>query len=149
MKKLSIIASCLILMAGISFGAQSFSLVAQGTSNTSITLNSNSTFVLTLNATVSGFNADGFSVWLQATNTLAPALSLTSFTVFQFPDKTQPIVPKVFDSASGADAGFLSDRQGAPSGDLGATANDPSQDFVGTAHLADYTFSIGNVAPGT
>ena len=154
MKKLSIIASCLILMAGLSFGQTSFSLVQQGTNNTSLSINGSTggTFILTLNANVAGYLAAGYSLWLQAQtlNNFSNSLSITSFTGFQWTDKNQPGVPKVFDSPIGADAGFAADRQGTFSGDLGFTANDPSTEgFTGTAHLADYTFNLAaGVAPG-
>src|SRR5207247_93883 len=70
---------------------------------------------------------------------------------FQFPDKTHPSYPKMFNDAVGADSGYLTDHDstGTNTGDLGATSNSSTQDFTGTAHLADYTFSLANAPAGT
>ncbi|HEY3662227.1 MAG TPA: PEP-CTERM sorting domain-containing protein, partial [Chthoniobacterales bacterium] len=82
-------------------------------------------------------------------NGFSSAISITSRTYFQFSDGTQNIYPKLFTDTAGAQAGYLSDKQGTFSGDLGASANTPAEDFTGTKLLASYTFSLTNAAPGT
>jgi hypothetical protein len=153
MKRLFLLLGCLLLAANFTFGqaSASFSLTDSNGDPVSGTYNSTSTFTLTVNGTVSGFNADGFSLWLetQTLNGFNTSLSITGEQWFQFPDHVAPIVPKVFDSSSGADAGYMSDRAGATNGDLGATASDSSQDYTGTAHLVDINFALAGAPAGT
>src|SRR4051794_25055097 len=146
MKKLSIIAGCLLLMAGLTFGQASFSLTDSSGDPVSGTYNSTSSLTLTVNGTATGFNADGFDLYLQVPtlNSFNAAITITGATWFQFTDPTQAGFPKVFTSASGADPGYMSDRQGTLAGDLGATSSVPSEDYTGTAHLVDLTFAFNN-----
>ena len=158
-KQLSIIVGCLLLMAGLASAQSgstfSFSLV-NGSNTTSATYTPNQAFTLTLNGaynpgTNTGFEASGYSLWLEAptTNSFASALSITGATAGQFPDPTQPTYPKAFTDSSGADSGFLSDKQGTLSGDVGFTESSTTQSFTGTAQLATYSFQLTNAAPGT
>lgn len=150
-RQLIIIIACLVGMAGLAFGQASFSLVNQSGGGTSGAFNQNGTFTLTLNGTLTGFTAYGFSLWLQTStiNGFNTALGITSATFFQLRDQHQPVYPKVFTSTVGADAGFMSDQQGTKSGDLGADAVVIEDGFTGTAHLADYTFTLTNAPIGT
>ena len=158
-KQLSIIVGCLLLMAGLASAQSgstfSFSLV-NGSNTTSATYTPNQAFTLTLNGaynpgTNTGFEASGYSLWLEAptTNSFASALSITGATAGQFPDATQPTYPKAFTDSSGADSGFLSDKQGTLSGDVGFTESSTTQSFTGTAQLATYSFQLTNATPGT
>ncbi len=151
-KQLSIAISCLLLTAGIAFGQASFSILNAG-STTSGTYNPNDTFTLSLFGTYTGAGvADGFSIWLQVPTAsgFSTAISITASTVFQFSDKIQPIYPKTFiDTGGQRDAGYLTDKQGSLSGDLGAVSDSPSEQFTGTKLLANYTFSLANAPLGT
>jgi hypothetical protein len=157
-KQLSIIAGCLLLMAGLALGqTASFQLVTQGTSNTSGTFSPNSTFTLTLNGTITGmpvgFSANGYSLWLEVptTNGFNTAISLTSETMFTFSTKIQAVFPKVFTDTLGARSGYLSDKEDGRSGDLGANS-DGTQSQPNSSvplHLADYAFSLTNAPAGT
>lgn len=151
MKKISIFVGCLLLMANLGFGQASFSLTDSTGDPVSGVYNSTDTFTLNVSGTVAGFNAAGFTLWLevQTLNGFNTAISITNEMWFQFPDHTVSGFPKVFDSATGADPGFVSNRSGTLSGDLGATANDSSQNYTGTAHLVDLTFGLTNAPAGT
>ncbi len=152
-KQLSLAISCLLLMAGLTFGqGASFSLL-NGSNTNFGTYNPNDTVTLSLFGTFTTFTgspAAGFSLWLEAptANGFNTAVSITSTTHFQFSIPTQP-GPKTFADPAGADPGYLTDNQGASPGDLGAIAGSPSEYFINTAHLADYTFTLTNAAPGT
>jgi len=157
-KQLSIIAGCLLLMAGLAFGqtTASFQLVKQGTSSSSGTFNSTSTFTLSLNGTISGlptgFSWDGYSLWLEAPtlNSFNTHISITSETFFQFTTGIQTVFPKVFTDTGGANTGFLSDMEDGRSGDLGANSNGTQSIGNSTGvHLADYTFSLTGAPAGT
>ena len=148
-KQLLTTISCLLLTTGLTFGqTTSFSFNDNnGTPNVG-TYNPNDAFTLSLYGTASGFTAVGFSLWLQAptANGWNTAIQITSATFFQFPDPNQSGYPKSFTSTSGQrDPGYLTDG-----GDLGATANNElAEGFTGTAHLADYTFTLTNAPAGT
>jgi PEP-CTERM motif len=152
-KQLSITISCLLLMAGIAFGQASFSFNDNnGTANAG-TYNPTATFTLDLSGTFTGAGlADGFSLWLQVPTVggFNTTINITASTVFQFSDKNQSIYPKAFtDTLGQRDSGYLTDKQGTLTGDLGATANSPTEDFTGTKLLANYTFSLTNAPAGT
>ncbi len=161
-KHLLLTISCLLLTAGLTFAQESASFSFNdngqggGTAVTG-TYNPTATFNLDLFGTftpgTSGALADGFSLWLQVptANGFNTAINITAATMFQFPDKTHPAYPKVFNDAVGASAGYLTDHDsvGTNTGDLGATSNDPSQQFTGQKLLANYAFSLTNAAPGT
>lgn len=140
-------------MAGLAFGqSASFSFDDNSGTATSGTYNPNDTFTLSLFGTASGFTADGFSLWLEVptTNEFNTTINITSATYIQFTDSIQPNYPKVFNDPSGARPGYVSDHDtGAPSGDLGAVSDDPSQQFTGTMLLANYTFSLAGAPAGT
>lgn len=153
-KQFSLAISCLLLTAGLTFGqTASFSLLNAG--NTSFgTYNPNDIVTLSLFGTfntITGSPAAGFSLWLEAptANGFNTAISITSATQIQFSITTQNVYPKSFTDTAGADPGYLTDKQGALSGDLGAIAGSPSEYFINTTHLADYTFTLTNAAPGT
>ena len=152
-KQLSITISCLLLMAGIAFGQASFSFNDNNGISNAGTYSPNDTFTLDLSGTYTGAGlADGFSLWLQVPTVggFNIAINITASTVFQFSDKNQSIYPKAFtDTVGQRDAGYLTDKQGTLSGDLGATASSAGQDFTGTALLANYTFSLTNAPAGT
>jgi PEP-CTERM motif len=152
-KQLSIIAGCLLLMAGLAFGqSASFSLV-NGSSTTSGTYSPTDTFTLSLYGNFSGipagYQTDGFSLYLENSsstlNNSNSAISLTSGSYFQYPDGTSAF-PQTFSHSLGSPDGSDMTTQ-----DIGATANNSSQmtgDYS-NLHLADYTFSLSGLQPGT
>ncbi len=152
-KHLVLTISCFLLTAGLTFGQTAvFSFNDNvGTPNAG-TYNPNDTITLDLSGTATGFTAAGYSLWLEVptTNGFNAMINITSSTVFQFTDQTQPVYPKSFtDTAGRRNAGYLTDKQGALSGDMGATANAPAENFTGTALLARYTLALSNATPGT
>ena len=151
-KNLTLILSCLLLTAGLTFGqTASFSFNDNNGTPDAGTYNPNDTLTLSLYGTFTVNLADGFSLWLEVPtlNGFNTAINITSGAQIQFTDAIQPIYPKTFTDASGADPGYMTDKQGALSGDLGAVSNTPSEQFTGTKLLANYTFSLTNAAPGT
>jgi len=162
MKKLLLTLACVFAVSTAAFAqvSASFSFTDNGLyggTNTSGTFNSTDTFTLSVFGTISGmpagFSADGYSLWLetQIANSFNTALTITGVTYFQFTNPNQPTYPKLFTDTIGADSGYRTDQEGTNSGDLGATALTPSQNFANGAnvHLADYTFSISGAAAGT
>ena len=152
-KRFAITITSLLLAAGLTFGqSASFSFNDNNGTPDAGTYNPTDTFTLNLFGTATGFTSPGFSLWLEAptTNGFSTAINITASTVFQFSDKIQSVYPKTFSDTSGQrNVGYLTDKQGTLSGDLGATASAPAQNFTGTALLANYTFSLVNAQPGT
>ena len=157
-KNLSLIISCLLLTAGLTFGqtTTSFSLLNAGSTNSG-TYNPTDTLTLSLFGTfmsTDGSKADGFSLWLEVptANGFNTAINITSANYILWTDATQGIYPKVFNDSSGADAGYLTDHDQSStlSGDLGATSTGQVGDYTnGTMLLANYTFSLTNAPLGT
>ena len=153
-KYLLITISCLLATAGLTFGQASFAFNDNNGAATSGTYNQTDTFSLSLFGTYTGPGlAAGFSLWLEAPtlNGFAGTLNITSGMHVQFADPTHPVYPKIFNSTSGASAGFLvaHDQVGTNTADLGATENTAAESFTGTKLLANYGFSLASAPLGT
>ena len=153
-KQLSLIFSCLLLTAGLTFGqTASFSFNDNNGTPNAGTYNPTDTLTLSLFGTVSGFTADTYSLWLEVptTNGFNLAINITSGAQVNWTDANQGIYPKTFTSTVGQrDAGYRTDVQGTLSGDLGATSTGGVNDFTGgPTLLANFTFSLTNAQPGT
>src|SRR4051812_42935020 len=156
MKKLSIIASCLLLMADLTFGqTQSMRLVTSGTGSAGATSRTFSAgvsnpFSLDVYMTFTGFTAVGLSYWMEGTTALANNLTLNSQT-YTIWDPTQNGTNNGFANNVGCDSGFLRETR-----DLGATSNFDSDNNVftdpkapGTHQVATLNLTIGAaLAPG-
>jgi hypothetical protein len=153
-KKLSITISCLLLMAGLSYGqtTQSINLFTMGsTTQTSISLSPGSVFSLDTYITFTGFTSVGLSYWLEAQTTgLAANLTLNNESYFQNWDANGSGTNNLFTSGTGVDAGYLRETR-----DLGSTSNFDSGNALdplapGTYKVSTLNFTLGaGIAPGT
>jgi hypothetical protein len=138
MKK-TLLAAIICAMTAISslFGQQHMqSLSFSGPSTIDIT--TTNTFTLSANLTFSGYNAYGFSYWLEVQSVLAPFLAITGITHYPpFPGGPDP-VPIAFNI--GGDPGYSGEMPGLGGGAFPATVP------PGTYHVMDLTFML---APGT
>jgi hypothetical protein len=129
------------------YATQSLSLIGPGnwTPGTSV--------VLSVFDTYSGFGGGsyGLSYWLEASNNIAPFLTITGLTYFTFTDGNNiGTFPFSFNSNSGADSGFMSTTTAnGQSGDLGGTSNPLTLIPDGTYHVTDVTIAIAANAPAT
>ena len=146
---------CLLLMAGLGFGqtTQAINLFKSGTtSTTSITLTPGSIFSVDAYMTFTGFTAVADSYWLEASNALAPHLTLNNESYFQNWDKQATISNATFADSTGTNSGFTRETP-----DLGSSSNfnsstntftDPKS--PGTYILSTLNFSLDNsIAPGS
>jgi hypothetical protein len=112
------------------------------------TYNSTDSFSVDLYLTFNGYNAVGFSLWLETNASAAPFISLTGFTYgTTFVDPTQPFAGPI-GFTLGHGNGFYGT---ANNSDLGATQNPPyDQSMVapGTYFLGHLTVSLNGLAPG-
>jgi hypothetical protein len=149
MKKTLLIALIGLTTASSSlYATQSLSLIGPGnwTPGTSV--------VLSVFDTYSGFGGGsyGLSYWLEASNNIAPFLTITGLTYFTpFVDGNNiGTFPFSFNSNSGADSGFMSTTTAnGQSGDLGGTSNPLTLIPDGTYHVTDVTIAIAANAPAT
>ncbi|MGH8093674.1 MAG: PEP-CTERM sorting domain-containing protein [Chthoniobacterales bacterium] len=150
-KQLSLTIGCLLLMAGLTFGAsETLSLTSGGFNN--ITLNSGTTsFNLNVNSSWTGYSSIGLSFWLQMPTASASGFTLTNVTVgsavFPDPNQTSPSTVPFNDStpADGADTGYSIETR-----DLGSTINDFNNPVVAGNYLvATATVNLSGIAPGT
>jgi hypothetical protein len=150
MKKSILTIGCLLLMAGLTFGAnEMLSLTSSG--NNSITLNSGTTsFSLTVSDSWTGYSSLGLSYWLQVPSAVASAFSITNVTygsTFSSANQSGPATVLFNDStsANGAASGFtLEDR------DLGSTVGvgNPAV-AAGSFPVTTMTINLNGLAPGT
>jgi hypothetical protein len=146
MKKSILAAGCLLLMAGLSFGAnEMLSLTSSG--NNSITLNSGTTsFSLDVSSSWTGYSSQGLSFWLQVPSAVASKFSITNVTygsTWATGNQGSPSTV-LFNDTSGAASGFtLEDR------DLGATVNGGPTIAAGSYLATSMTINLSGLAPGT
>lgn len=152
MKKTILTFAGLLLMTGLTFGAnEMLSLTNNG--NHSISLNSGTTsFSLTVSDSWTGYSSLGLSYWLQVPSAVASAFSITGVTygsTFSSANQSGP-TPALFNdstSSNGAASGFtLEDR------DLGQTvgSGNPAIAAPGSPFTtATLTISLNGLAPGT
>ena len=101
------------------------------------------TVTLSVNLTFDGYSSYGLSYWLEASNVIAPFLSIGMPTYFTFnnPNNVNPW-PTSFNSTSGADPGYMSEGN-----DLGATTQPLALVPPGTYHVTDIPITIAANAP--
>src|SRR6202011_703590 len=123
-KQLGITVGCLLLMVGLTFGANE-TLTLQSGGLGSITLSSGTTsFQLAVCSSWTGYSSLGLSYWLQVPTAVASNFSLTGVpdsSAFPSGNQTTP-APVLFNdstAADGASSGFTIETR-----DLGATVND-------------------------
>ncbi len=133
--------------AGAVFGQkQQLSFNDNNGTATSGTYGPNDTFSVDVFLRYHGYKSFGLSYWLEAQSALAPNISITNVTYFTFPDPNQTVVnPTLFDTASGADAGYMSEAT-----DLGALVSNFSRPLrPGSYMIASIQFALNGAAPGT
>jgi PEP-CTERM motif len=149
--KLITLITCLLLMAGFTYGAgETLSLTSGGLN--SITLNSGTTsFQLDVSSSWTGYSSYGLSYWLQVPSAVASAFSITNVTYgAAFPDgnQTSPATVQFTDSvaADGAKSGYTIETR-----DLGGTSSDTTGPGSSAGTYADtsMTISLNGLAPGT
>jgi len=123
---------------------------AGGGTATSGTYNSTSTFSfdVLLAFTSPPTTSPGISYWFEVPTALAPFISITSETYFNFTIGTDTNLPKTFSDSSGADTGFLTDKSATQAGDLGATTTGTAL-APGTYTIATISFSLTGAPAGT
>jgi PEP-CTERM motif len=147
-KQLCLIISCLLLIAGLTYGADETLILQSGGSN-SITLSSGTaSFTLSVSSSWTGYSSFGLSYWLQVPSTVATNFTLTDVTygtAFPDPNQTTPSTVPFNDSlaSDGADPGYTIETR-----DLGSTEN-AGPVTAGTYSVADMTFNLSGVPAGT
>ncbi|MEP7078176.1 MAG: PEP-CTERM sorting domain-containing protein [Chthoniobacterales bacterium] len=157
MKKLALTISCLLVMAGLSFGQNSINLYTvgtgvggTGTNQTSTTVNPTSSFSIDTNVTFTGFTGTGLSYWLEVPDALAPFITITSETYFTWTDPNQTFfLSDPFNQTSGTNAGFMNEDR-----DLGGTSivsggNPVQAQPAGTYKVSTLNFSLSGAPAGT
>ena len=150
MKKSILTIGCLLLMAGLTFGANELlSLTHTGTN--SITLNSGTTsFELDVSSSWTGYSSLGLSYWLQVPSSVAPKFSIAGVTyssTFPNGNQTSPSTVSFTDSTAGdgAASGFTLELR-----DLGSVVSDPTMPVAaGTVADTTMTINVAGLAPGT
>jgi hypothetical protein len=149
-KQLAITVGCLLLMVGLTFGANE-TLTLQSGGLGSITLSSGTTsFQLDVSSSWTGYSSLGLSYWLQVPTAVASNFSLTGVTyssAFPSGNQTTPATVLFNDStaADGASSGFTIETR-----DLGATVNDTTMPVAaGTVSDTSMTVNLNGLAPGT
>jgi hypothetical protein len=140
----------LVMATSAAFGTVTLSFDDQnGTANAG-TFNSTSTFSFNVNLTYTSppTTSPGISYWFEVPTALAPFISITSESYFNFTIGTDNNLPKTFSTSSGADAGFMSDNSAAQAGDLGATTTGTPL-APGTYMIATISFSLTGAPAGT
>src|SRR5438132_7814045 len=108
------------------------------TGPSAIDITTTNTFILRVDLTYSGYNAFGFSYWLDVQEALGPFLSIIAVTHYPpFAGGPDP-VPIFFNNCGG---GYCGESQG-----LGGGGSPMKQVPHGTYHVMDLTFML---APGT
>ncbi len=149
-KQLIITISCLLLIAGLTYGAGETLILQSGGLN-SITLSSGTaSFTLSVSSSWTGYSSIGLSYWLQVPSAVATSFTLTAVTYeTTFPDGNQTTPPTVpFNdslAADGADPGYTIETRC-----LGATVNDFSM-LPGPGTYLDTTMTVNvtGLAAGT
>jgi hypothetical protein len=147
-KQLSITIGCLLLIAGLTYGANETLILQSGGLN-SITLSSGTaSFTLSVSSSWTGYSSVGLSYWVQVPSTVAASFTLTAVTyesTFPDPNQTTPSTVPFNDSlaADGADPGYTIETRC-----LGATVNDLSVP-PGTYLDATMTVNVTGLAAGT
>jgi hypothetical protein len=149
-KQLAITVGCLLLMVGLTFGANE-TLTLQSGGLGSITLSSGTTsFQLDVSSSWTGYSSLGLSYWLQVPTAVASNFSLTGVTyssAFPSGNQTTPATVLFNDStaADGASSGFTIETRdlggSVPIGNPNATA--------GTYQDTSMTVNLNGLAPGT
>lgn len=142
--------SCLLLTAGLTFGAGE-TLLLRNSGINSITLSSGTTsFSLTVSSSWTGYSSFGLSYWLQVPTSVAGNFTLTSViysSPFSDPNQSGPSTVLFNDAlaADGADAGYTIETR-----DLGGTSpfGDPASP-AGTYTDTTMTVNVSGLAPGT
>jgi hypothetical protein len=150
MKKTILSLGCLLLMTGLSFGANELLSLTHSGIN-SITLSSGTTsFQLDVSSSWTGYSSVGLSYWLQVPTTVASDFSITAVTygsTWSSPNATGPSTVLFNDSVSadGAAANFSLETR-----DLGATVGvgNPST-AAGSYQEASMTINLSGLGPGT
>jgi hypothetical protein len=145
---------CLLLMAGLAFGANEIITFDDtvGTPNAG-TYNPTATFNLNVSATWTGYTGVGLSYWLEVPNALAPYISITGETYFTWTDANQTFFGSdpfnQTGSTSGANSGFMAEAR-----DLGSTSIFSGGTFVqaksaGTYQVSTLNFALTGAPAGT
>ncbi len=150
-KQISLSITCLLLMAGLTFGANEVLTLQSGGINT-ITLSSGTTsFSLDVSSSWTGYSSIGLSYWLQVPNAVASDFTLTGVTygsTFTDPNQSTPTTVTFTntDAAGGADAGYTYETR-----DLGGTLVDVNSPVPGgvTYTDTDMSVNVSGLAPGT
>jgi hypothetical protein len=149
-KQLGITVGCLLLMVGLTFGANE-TLTLQSGGLSSITLTSGTTsFTLDVSSSWTGYSSTGLSYWLQVPTSVASSFSLTNvtyFSPFSEGNQTGPLTALFNDAlaADGASSGFTIETR-----DLGGTVPIGSPNATaGTYHDTSMTVNLNGLAPGT
>src|SRR5438477_7440960 len=102
-KQLSIAISCLLLMAGLAFGAnEAISFSDNSGTLTAGTYNPTAMFSLDTTESWSGYTAIGTSYWLEVSSALAPFITITSESYFTWSDPNGAGTNTTFPGAIGA-----------------------------------------------
>jgi hypothetical protein len=149
-KQLGITVGCLLLMVGLTFGANE-TLTLQSGGLGSITLGSGTTsFSLNVSSSWTGYSSEGLSYWLQVPSAVASAFSLTGVTysaTFPSGNQVSPATVPFNDAvaADGAASGYTIETR-----DLGATVNDTTMPVAAGTYLdTTMTVNLSGLAPGT
>ncbi len=147
---LSTTIGCLLLTAGLTFGANEILSLTSGGQN-NITLNTGTTsFSLDVSSSWSGYSSVGLSYWLQVPTSVASDFSITGVSygsTFPNGNNTSPATVLFTDStpAEGAASGFTLETR-----DLGAVVADTNNPAAaGTYSDTAMTINLSGLAPGT
>jgi hypothetical protein len=147
---LSTTIGCLLLTAGLTFGANEMLSLTSGGQN-SITLNSGTTsFELDVSSSWTGYSSVGLSYWLQVPTSVASDFSITGVTysaTFPNGNNTSPATVLFTDSnpVDGAASGFSLETR-----DLGAVVADTNNPAAaGSYPDTMMTINLSGLAPGT
>jgi len=143
----------LVMATSAAFGTVTLSFDDNGAgagTATSGTYNSTDTFSFDVNLVFTSppTSSPGISYWFEVPTALAPFISITSESYFNFTIGTDGGLPKTFSDSSGADTGFLTDQSASQGGDLGATTTGTPL-AAGTYMIATISFSLTGAAAGT
>jgi hypothetical protein len=140
----------LLMTTSAAFGTAMISFTDNvGTANAG-SYNSTATFSFDvyLSFTTPPASVRGYSLWLEVPTALAPYITITGETYFNFTLATDASATKTFTDSAGADSGFLSDKSASASGDLGAVTTDGSAVSPGSYKVSNITFSLTGAPAG-
>ena len=149
-KQISLSITCLLLMAGLTFGANEALTLTSGGINTIVLSSGTTSFSLDVSSTWTGYSSIGLSYWLQVPNAVAADFTLSGVTygsTFVDPNQSTPATALFTntDAAGGADSGYTYETR-----DLGGTLADVSMPVpAGTYADTNMTVNVSGLAPGT